>query len=354
MAVAEYGWRFEAVTPIGEVTAVYPAAAGNLSYDASRDVSKTLGGMVFLPNEMRKFSPVADEIKVYLILNGVEYPMGYFTASEAPEQRDVLLDPETNLVSNLYNVGFGDRMARLIRSNGSPQTLPAGFDPAQEAIQLLAFLGIPYAWDGSASVAGNSISWNGDVTVLSKIVQLSELAGHRNPWMNNEGIIRSELATTPFVLDPDILSVYDLNVEANSLVVTPLYLTAPNVVIVSGNTSSGNAPVTGRWDAPSAAPHSFANRGYFYTQMEERQGLLDSAHAEQVAKAIGEKNSARILNFRCEPNPKLLDGPTILSYDGTLWVVTSSSTDLSANGLSDIQAEELPAYADDTVPGEFL
>lgn len=348
--MSEYGWKYTAVNPQGITVDVYPSASGSLEYDGNREISKTLGSLVFLPNEMEKFSDVSDEIHLTLLFDGVEYPMGFYVVSEAPEQRDVLLSPETNLVSSLYNVSLTDRMGKLIRSDGSGVTLPAGFDPSQEAIQILAFLGIPYAWEGSASVAGEPITWDGATTVLSKVVQLSQLAGHRNPWMDNEGVIRSVLATTPNQLDPGIIDVASLNVEVGSLVITPLYLTAPNVVIVTGNSASLNYPVTGRWDAPSSAPHSFANRGYFLAQVEERQGLLDASHAEQVAQAIGEKNSARILNFRCEPRADLLDGPVILNYDGTLWVVTSSRTDLGPAGLTDVQAEELRAPSA-TIPG---
>lgn len=339
--MSSQSYRYEVWTSAGVMhTDVFPAAAGSLEYDGSRDVSKTLGSLVFLPNEWRKLNPVADEIRIYMILDDVEYPLGFFTATQAPEQRAVLLDPDTNEVSNLYTVAFADRMAKLIRSDGTSQAIQSGFDPSQEAVDLLGFVGVPFSWQNSVSVGGDTIVWDGGVTLLDKVVQLSALAGHRNPWMSNEGVVTSVVAQTPVYYAPENVALSSLNVEANSTVVTPLYLTAPNVVVVTGNSGNLNAPVTGRWDAPSAAPHSYANKGFFYTQLVSLQGLRDNDHAKRVARAVGEKNSARVLNFRCQPTP-LIDGPTVLQYDDTLWVVQSYSIDLGSGGLMDVKAEEL-------------
>lgn len=349
------GWKFYAVDPTGAERPIYPAASGSLSYDGNRDVSKTISSIVLLPNELSKFDLVSDQIRAVFEFDGVEHSMGYYSAVESTRQKAVLLDPDTNLVADLSTIGFGDRLARLIRSDGKPQTIQGGFDPAQEAISLLAFSDIPFGWEGSVSPAGDTIVWNGDVTLLSKVVQLSELAGHRHPWMDNDGVVKSVVARTPLDTDPDIIDVdRDLLVEAASLAVTETFLSAPNVVIVTGN-SPTNVPVTGRWDAPGIAPHSYANRGYFYTEMVSRQGLRDNEHATKVAEAIGEMNAARMLNFTCEPT-WLLDGPVTLRYDNTLWVVNSWSIDLAATGTMSVQAQELTADPIDNtsfLPGDI-
>jgi hypothetical protein len=338
-----YGWSFFAVNAEGAERQVFPAAQGSLAYDGTRDVSKTLSGMIFLPGELSKFDLAADQVRVVFSLDGVDYPMGFYSAIESTRQKDVLLDPETNLVSDISTIGFGDRLSRLIRSDGKPQTIQGGFDPSQEAIDLLLDTEIPFGWEGSVSPAGDTIVWDGATTLLSKVVQLSELGGHRNPWMDNDGVVRSVVAQTPVPTDPRIIDLMKtLFVEANSLAITETFLSAPNVVVVTGNAGNSDAPATGRWDAPSIAPHSFANRGYFYTQMVSRQGLRDSAHATRVAEAIGEMNAARMLSFRCRPT-SILDGPVTLRYDDTLWVVNSWSIDLGPNGTMDVQAQELTA-----------
>lgn len=337
------GWEYSAVDRAsGRETPLYPSLDGSLSYDGGRDVSKTLTGLVLLPSESAKIDLGSDELRVWLVLDGVRHSMGFYTATESSIQKDVIVDPDTvSTPADVRTAGFGDRMARLIRSEGIPQYIQGGFDPVIEAEDLLLTEGIPFSFDGSASSAGETIVWDGGTTLLQKVVQLSELAGHRNPWMNNDGVVTSVLATVPNALDPSIVDVTeDLVVEADTLVVTENFLTAPNAVIVSGNSGGLLSPSVGRWDAPSIAPHSFSSRGYRYTLMVERQGVKDAAHAKRIATAIGERNSARTLDFQCVPTP-ILDGPVVLRYDDTLWVVQRWSVSTSPGGLMGVTAEEL-------------
>lgn len=338
---APYGWSFEAVSRAsGVARPIYPAAGGSLDYSYDRDVSKTLRGLVFLPEDAREIDPVRDEIRVTFIDGDARKQMGYYVATESVRQRDVLLDPDTNEVADLLTLGFGDRMALLIRSDGTSQTVRGGFDPSQVAIDLLRFVDVPYSIEGSASMAGDTVVWEGDKTILDKFAELAVLAGHRPPWMNHDGVIRSVVSRTPQELDDQVVPVEELAVEASSIIVTDTYLGAPNVVIVVANSGGLIGPIAGRWDAPSIAPNSFARRGYQYTHIETRQGVLDAAHAEAVARSIGERAVARSLDFRCRPTARI-DGPTILKYDGALWVTKGYSIDLGPNGMMSVTAEEL-------------
>lgn len=345
--MTEIGWRFSAVRrDSGQETALYPAVGASLSYDGSRDVSKTLTGIVLLPSEYAKLNPGADEVRVWLIVDGMEYAMGFYRATESSVQRAVILDPDTGTAADIRVLGFGDRLAALIRSEGVPQNIQGGFDPIVELQNLLINTEIPFSLEGSTSPAGETIVWDGATTLLEKSTQLAQLAGHRQPWMNNDGVMRSIVAEVLDPLDPDIIDFDTLTVEGGSIVITENYLTAPNAVVVAGNSGSLLSPAVGRWDAPAASPNSFSNRGFRYTQIEERQGVRDLDHARQIARAIGEKNAARTLDFQCIPTP-LLDGPVVLRYDESLWVVQSWSVDTSPGGLMRVTAEELTAEEND-------
>lgn len=342
------GWRFTAVKrDSGQETDIHPAIGASLSYDGGRDVSKTLGNIVLLPEEYAKLNPGADEIRVWLILDNQEFSMGFYRATESSVQRGVILDPETRATADIRVLGFGDRLASLIRSEGLPQNIQAGFDPIVELQDILDDAGLPFSLEGSTSPAGETIVWDGGTTLLQKLVQLSQLAGHRQPWMNNDGVLRSVVATVPDPLDPDIIDIEDvLEIEDGSVVITENYLTAPNAVVVAGNGGALLSPAVGRWDAPAASPHSFNNRGYRYTQMVERQGVRDLDHARQIARAIGEQNAARTLDFQCVPTP-ILDGPVTLSYDDSLWFVTGWSVGTGPGDLMAVTAEELTAEEND-------
>lgn len=344
----EVGWRFSAVRrDSGQETDIYPAVGAELSYDGSRDVSKTLSGIVLLPSEYAKLNPGADEIRAWLILDGVEHSMGFYRATESSVQRGVILDPDTGTRADIRVLGFGDRLASLIRSEGIPQNIQGGFDPIVELQNLLITEETPYSLEGSASPAGETIVWDGATTLLEKLSQLAQLAGHRQPWMNNDGILRSVVATVPNDLDPDIIDIdEELQIEGGSVVITETYLTAPNAVIVAGNSGSLLSPAVGRWDAPAISPHSFNNRGFRYTQVVERQGVRDLDHARQIARSIGEKSAARTLDFQCIPTP-LLDGPVVVRYDDTLWFVTGWSVGTSPGDLMRVTAEEVSTEEND-------
>ena len=343
---AEISWTYE-VIQIGErPVEIFPSTTGTLNYDNGRDISKTLTGLIFLPTELSKFRPAADELKITMWVDDVPTVMGYFVASEHSRQKDVIVDPDQGVVADLNQLSFGDRMSKLMRSDGKSQTIQGGFDPSVEAQDLLFSVGLPFGWEGAASPAGDTIVWDGATLLLSKITQLSELAGHLPPWMNNDGVIRSVLARTPVATDTSIIEWDTLDVEAQSVVVTEAYLTAPNAVVVAANSGGLIQGVAGRWDAPSVAPNSFANLLYLRTQMVSMQGIRDPEHAAQVAKAIGEKASARILNFNCVPTP-VFDGPVVVRYQDILWRVSSWSVSTSPNSKMSVQAEEITAEYED-------
>lgn len=347
--MTEVSWSYRVIQQGDRPVDIYPSTTGTVSYDSGREVSKAISGLVFLPEDVRKFRPAVDEVELTMHIDGVAHKMGFYVAAEHSRQKNVLIDPDQGVVSDLNILSFGSRESKLIRSNGASQVIQAGFDPSIEAQDLLFSVGLPYGWEGSASPGGDTIVWDGATSLLSKVRQLSELAGHRSPWMNNEGVIRSVMARTPIATDPTIIEWDTLDVEGQSIVVTETYLTAPNVVLVAGNSGGLMEAISGRWDAPSVQPHSYANLDYYRTLMVERQGIKDPEHAARVAKSIGESMSARILNFRCVPT-YVFDGPVFLRYDDTIWVISSWTVSTEPGARMQVQAEEITDdYVDATL-----
>ncbi len=334
--VTNVGWAFELLHPNGTREPVYPAVGGQMSFDLNRDIPKAMTNLVWVPQERVKADFAVDEIEIFLVRNRVRESFGVFCFNEAPEQVGVVKD-ENGQAAPLITCSVGDRMFKLIRNTGNAESLIGGFDPSQEMQRILNASGLEFSVHGAVDPSGRSITWDGSTKDLAKVQELAELSGHRRPWMDNQGLIRSILPDS----DPgDAIPLSSLHPVAGSTLVTPTYFSAPNRVIVSDN-SFPEYPVVGTWEAPSASPHSFAQRGYYNTEVVELQGLKSNAHAEKVARTIGERATARTLNVQILPTT-VLDGPVVLSYDGSLWLVQSWSLGTEAGSFMSVTAQELP------------
>lgn len=329
-----YGWRFIGVKPSGKEFAFFPVANTELSHDTTREVRRAISGVVLLPSEAAKLNLIADKVKLFLDVDGVPHQMGLFNFTESVRQPEVTL--YEGAAADILTVGLSDQFIRLRAADGAPQTVFMGADPSIVMQDILDENDLQYAITGAFSVTQQDMTWTGDTRAYQKIEELAELAGHRPPWADNYGVIRSVASQ---VVDTDIIPLVNLGIVAESLAVTENYLTAPNRVVVTDNSSS-DYPIRGQWDAPSSAPHSEANRGYVLVEMQDVQGLANTDHANDVAKTIGESLSARQLSCQILPTWRL-DGPVILSYDDAIWIVTSWSIDTGPDGLMSISAIEL-------------
>lgn len=329
------GWNFYALKGGGLRVQIYFTTSGSYSFDTSRDVPRQISGLVLLPTEAAKVDLSADQIEVWYGDNGDCNQFGVLRFTESSHQKDVvrLLD---GTAGDLTPVTLNDRMVELKRNTGAAHSLAPGADPSQAMQAILDAAGIPGGISGSASPLKNPVSWDGSIEDLARFNNLATLAGHRQPWSNNSGVVRSVPA---LVIQTDIINLADLKPTAGSIVITDNYLTAPNRVIVSDN-SSGIGPVVGQWDAPGSAPNSASARGYVQTMVVEQQGLYGNAHADEVAATIGEDLIARQLNAEILITT-ILDGPQILSYDSSLWLLQSWSCGTAPGSKMTLTAKEL-------------
>lgn len=306
-----------------------------MSFDLTRDVPKTVSGIVVPPDQWAVVDARVDRVRAYISIDGTNWPMGVFAFSELTKQKNVVLDSAGN-TADMVTTGLADRCLLLVRNTGRAETINTGFDPSDEMQRILSNAGIPYSVAASPNLSTDSITWDGNTTDLAKVRQLGTLAGHRPLWMDNNGTIRSVASQ---VIDTEIIPLADLQPVGASVAITEKYLTAPNRVIVSDNSATGYA-IRGQWDAPASAPHSEANRGYVLSDVQELQGLGSGAHAENVAATIGESFTARSLSARIVPT-NVLDGPQVLSYDGANWLLSTWEVDLSPGADMAISCEEL-------------
>lgn len=364
------GWEFFVLHQGGNVEPLYLSTTGNYTFDLTRPVTRSIDGFILTPEEFAKVNLVKDKVLCYLLIDSVVYPMGVFRFSDSSRQVDVvrgkpsgqsqgygvtygatagitygntaipyanpLLFKQQYFSDDLHNVALSDIMSDLVRNDGSAETLRTGFDASQEMQRILLKDGLDFVIAGSPSPSRNDVTWDGSSTDLDKITQLAVLAGHRNPWADNTGIVRSVPANTQPVSAIDL---DDLKPTAESIIITDAFLTAPNRIIVNDN-SSTDLVVQGQWDAPAVAPHSFANLGYYRTSVVDVQGLGSQAHATDVAQALGEQATARRLDCSIKPT-NLLDGPVVVSFQGTFWMTVGWSVSTSANNTMSVSFVEL-------------
>jgi hypothetical protein len=331
------GFNFLLVTPAQVSREIHFTATGDFTHDQNRSVRRAISGFRLLPSEAAKVDLARDAVYAFLEVNGESYPMGVFYFTESSRVKDAIIDDAGN-PADIIEVSLADSFIRLQRSDEVPRTALAGTDPSQEMIRYLNETGTPHSITGAAANIFDDVTWSPFTTYEEIVSQLAELAGHRRPWADNYGVIRSVSAN---VVDSEILSFgagMDIQPIAGTIVVVENYLSAPNRVVVYDDQAA--YPIVGSWDAPSSAPNSLLNRGWVLTAGVPQQGLSGPVHAQQVARTIGEQLSAR--SFSCQIMPtNRLDGPQVVRYLDALWLTESWSVSSAPGSVMSVNFREL-------------
>lgn len=333
--VRKVGWRFVSVKPSGHALEIYPSTTGELSYDDSNSPRYTLTGFVFLPLSMHRFNPNTDYVQAYLTIDDVFYNLGRYYATSLSRQKDVILSPDDDEVSDLIHIDFADGFVKLQASTEAPVVALTGADPSDIMRDAAEAAGFPTAIAASDSRLGNDTTWDAFTSLYEIIDSVYPLAGHRPPWISFAGVFRSVAARQ---VEAEAIQLESLDPVAGTVTISETSLSAPNRVVVYDDQAP--YPLVGVWNAPASAPHSFANRGYYITLPQPQQGLANITAAQQAAETIGEQLTARTLTATIFPTPEL-DGPKILEYDGSLWLIRSWSLSTAPGSLIDLEATEL-------------
>lgn len=335
---SEVGWEFyRSDRATRRKSPVRFTATGNYSFDMGRDVTRSISGLTLLPEDRDELDLSSDLILANLILDGVSFHLGTFVFVEDVLQKGIVTDSRTGLAGDLTNVALADLSTLLQRNDGTPESIYAGFNPVNEMRRIITDAGVAGSISAGEAADTETVTWDGSTTSLSKLGQLAELAGHRNPWSDNYGVMRSVPSEAVF---GDVLKFEEdiFLADSDSVTVSNNYLTVPNRVIVTSNSSAGSA-IRGQWDAPASWPSSQSRRGYVRAATYEIQGVRSSPDAERVAMTIGRKLSARKLTAKIFPT-SVLDGPRSISYGGALWTVTDWNMGTSPGSLLSFEAEE--------------
>lgn len=341
--MSDLDWTFFTRVPDGDETQVYPIVGGTFSYDDSRTSVRTLSGLSWLPPQVANMNLSANDLLVYLTIDcGTPVLMGTMRASSVAEQKDVLTNKD-GTSGDLSHIDFSDSFVKLNGSTPSPVTVQQGTPPDQAMGQIAELAGLDHAFAGSTGVVISAVTYAPFTAFSTMLSDMALQAGQRPPWADRTGVARSVTAN---VVQSQVVDLATLKPIQGTIVVTDNYLTAPDLVMVYDQTAP--SATTATWNAPASSPGSAFARGYSIGVGLAIQGISSTTQAYQAAQAYGEQQLARSLSVTLAPESSaLFDGPNLIGYLGSTWLVRSWSISTTPGSTMSLVAAEV---IEDTTP----
>lgn len=293
-----------------DVLADQPVTVEN---NINRTIKRTMSNMRLTPAAAAAINPFADRVRPTMVLeNGAEFPLGVMLFGDLSTTPDTPgYGADGGLVDQTLMVD--DPIVRSI-------TLAQGANVAAFVVQLLADAGVvSAAVTPSPVAAGKALTWPIGTHLLAIINACAELLGYYSLFFDNAGTARMIPVPELAYSDPDHVYAAGGRVFHASQVASDDTMAAANrfVVIDTGATLQA---IYGVYHVPAGAPHSYAHRGFYVTEVKEMQGLPDSAAALAAATAIGQaaEGGYAWLEFSGAPDPRH-DTFGVVEFDGILW-----------------------------------
>lgn len=288
------------------------STAAVVSNDVSRRVPRSLDGLRLNPSDAAEVNVISDRVRAVMTLqNGAEYSLGTFlwgddsrprhswglTRSSTLIDRTFVLDQEIGRVVSFgrgINVGLAFLAVVL-------DVITLDEIEAEETDQALA---APVAWPPTA-------------TRRQIAADLADKIGFLPPYFNRDDRLVWRSVPEMTTAQPTLAYEAGGRIISGSIVESDNLLTAPNSYLVIESSGAGN-PIIGRWDLPSTAPHSIANRGFPVVRTETMQGIADAAQAVAAARALAKRDTSTYewAEFSSTADPRH-DTYDVVAYLGT-------------------------------------
>lgn len=301
----------------------------SLSHDTTSTITRRLQGLTLAPDEADLFRPLVDRIDLYMVADGVDWPLGRYVASD--DISTVISDGVSGSVTSLRPLTLCDEM--FIIDQDMPDSYAASGILISEVIKdLLSGINIKDLLIGPCSMT-SSLGWSAGTSRASVLKDLCSAGGYFNPWFDHSGTLRCVPVFDPAQITPTFDFDARPRVIRDSITVTDESLTAPNrFVVVSNDTGTSGTPIVGIYDVPSTAPHSHQNRGFYITDVLDVQ--VESLEQAQVyARTIGiQLTIVERLDCSTPPDPRH-DAFDVVRFLGENWLEIGWSIDLSGTGV---------------------
>lgn len=314
-------WRFDLYDGSdyqGTLTLADRGSPPNLSVDTSRAIKRTLTGVVLMPGEIEEIDVVRWSMKLVMLLNdGSQWPQGTFRWADVSR-------PVVSSMDGVVQMGavcnFVDQLMIVDQQLDRSVSYPPGTNITDAIVALLAELPIEFnVMSSSAMISpeAEAVSWNIGASRLKIINDLAAMIGYHDLYFNNAGVGILAPMPDPLVVSADVLQ-YPVGQRTffGTATRSTNLLDLPNRFVVVNNGAT-QVPVFGEYDIPADAPHSFENRGFFVTQVEQFQGIASSADATYAAQSLGRmwRFPYETVEFAGPPDPRH-DHYDIVNFEG--------------------------------------
>lgn len=317
---------------LGSVTPLQDSVP-SLSHDTTRTIKRTLT-MAFGKDDTANLNVISDRILPYMVFSdGTEYPLGRYMFSDITRQKftsgklsDVSLTDEIFIIDQPIETSFTVGFSAESETTGS--ILPRGSSVNVAINKLLASINIPKDFEQTnLSVTGD---WAFGSSRMKIFEDLAVQGGFFSPWIDNTGTLRLIVSFEPADRDAEFDFDQSNTVKYESIAETDDLLTAPNRIIVVNNQAT-TLPVVGRYDIPTAAPHSIFNRGFVVADIRDMQ-VASSVAANIVARNIGIRETVfERVTLNTVPDPRF-DSYNVIKWDNAKWLELAWSMELIEGG----------------------
>lgn len=320
---------FEAVDIVtGYRTTINPIAdtTPTIVHDTNRTITRTITGLQFGVTDTALLNSIRTRLYPWMWTGSRYWPLGIYLFSTQNRLRHT---------SGVTSTGaFYDQMfivdQEIEEAFGQPDVFFTPSSPVGVSVQfgLEKLLGdLPITFTAQPSPFKSIGAWPGG-TGRGQIVEQYAIDGdYLSPWFDHSGVLRfirsfdPALAAATFNLDEGHRVLRDpVPLETDDLI------TAPNRIIVVGNAAlsaaAATTPTVGRYDIPSSAPHSIANRGFVVPKTINRQ-VQDTVQAQAIAQNLGQRLTVyETVELSTVPDPRH-DSYDVIRWQGHNWLETA-------------------------------
>lgn len=300
---------------------INPIRGASLSHDTTRTIKRQLHlgvGVV----DAATIDPLTARIEPFMILgDGSEWPLGRYLFTDASYQQFTSGD--------LGNLVLNDEMFLV------DQALVAGINGGQQLVSIViqqALANLPISFTMEASPYKTNQSWSIGTGRGQVLEALSVTGDYFSPWFDNTGRLRFIRSFNPATEVPDLDFDTGYKVFQATILRSSDVLIAPNrFVIVSNSSTDQDQVVVGIADIPPSAPNSFANRGFYITEVQDLQ-VIDQPQAVAIAQNLAERATVfEKVAMTTAPDPRH-DSYNVIKWQDSMWLELSWSLKLVEGG----------------------
>lgn len=311
-----------------------------ISNDVTNSIPRKMRSFHLPNSELQDVNIVSDRVRVVMELqNGAEFPLGTFLwADDSRPVRSWQADEHFSSLSDKMLMFNQDFIGSIGWGPGAGGDQGVHIAMLFLITQVIGLFDIIHLGDESRVRIADSVGWSPGTSWHRALSELGDLVGFAAPWFNRDGRFNFGIPPEPDQATPVATYTPGSRIIADSIITSDDLLKAPNLFGVYDSGPSSTR--IGRYQLPSSAPHSIANRGFAVAMVESRQGLNSTGQANRAARSLASTKGVAFdwVEFQSTADPRHDAWDVIalqLRDDDPLqnWLETSWSLECRSGGL---------------------